>query len=117
MAQRRYLEQIARDPTLLANPHSESLVADILISVVNKSSGATWANQLLDQISMQRSSLRSAVNELMRRSDLLSGDNTQVLLNSGQKASEVARSIYSQPEVARKSTVGMGAQEAVALLS
>lgn len=117
MAQRRYLEQIARDPTLLANPHSESLVADILTSVVNKSSGATWANQLLDQISMQRSSLRSAVNELMRRSDLLSGENTQVLLNSGQKASEVARSIYSQPEVARKSTVGMGAQEAVALLS
>jgi len=116
MAQKRQLELLAKDPSILANPHSETLVADILISILNRSPSSNWANAVADQLSAQRANIRSALNEIVRRSELLSGDNAQVLLNSGQKASEVARSIYSQPELARKSTVGMGAQEAVALL-
>lgn len=117
MAQKRQLELIAKDPSILANPHSETLVADVLINILNRSPSSTWANSVADQLSAQRSNIRAALNEMVRRSELLSGGNTQILLNSGQKSSDVARSIYSQPEVARKSTVGMGAQEAAALLS
>ena len=117
MAQKRQLELIAKDPSILANPHSETLVADVLINILSKNPSSNWANAVADQLSAQRSNIRAALNEMVRRSELLSGNSTQVMVNSGQKASEVARSIYSQPEVARRSTVGMGAQEAAALLS
>ena len=117
MAQKRQLELLAKDPSMLANAHSETLVAESLTSILNRNPSSNWANAVADQLSAQRANIRSALNEIVRRSDLLSGDNTQVLLNPGQKASEVASSIYSQPEVAGKSTVGIGAPEAAALLS
>jgi hypothetical protein len=115
MTQKRYLEQIARDPTLLASPHSESLVADILMSAVNKSPGATWASQLIDQLASHRSNIRAAMGELIRRSDLMSNSESSTFLVADQKASSIVSALPSTVQE-RRSLANVNAGEVRALL-
>ena len=115
MALRRQLEMIANDPTRMASPHAETLVAQALLGVLSQSPSSPWANSLADQLSAQRNNIRLALTELIKRSDLLAGTSAEAL-NPSEQATNIAKSLAPRTEGQKRSLIDIGPREVSALL-